>query len=627
MLAPEDRRLYSECLQVPPGLTLSGGIATTYGLDLETLLLVPLGLGAQEFDAGAEAAEDPIVLIESLRRQAGKVTIFHQQGAVRLPRRHHLLFGLLEDLAVPVRPPVRPPRGDGVFHPKLWLLRFLDAEGEVHLRLVVLSRNLTFDRSWDLVLTFEGRPRSQRPRPANAELARLVAELPGLALKPLTADRLAFLDQVVDELRRTTFTVPPGFEGEPRFHALGLDPDPRPWRPEARPGRQLVISPFLKAEPLRHLVEELRDDRWGESRLISRPEALQELGAAAGIEDRWLTSCLNPLLEPAELVEELADRRPSDQDGHSLPSGLHAKILAIEAGWETTWWLGSANVTNAAWEGRNVEILVELRGKKSKVGIDVFLEAGMAGLLVPFRHQPTAVDAEALAAEKAIEVLRRRIANATWTLVVTPLPAAEPEGASSWELRLQGDLRLAEGEAVSVWPVSLPEAQARPFVPGSATIFRLGSAASLTTWIAFGIILKRPAGPARGGLVLNLLASGLPEDRRAEVLRAVVANRDGLMRYLRLLLQGLGTGLGDFASGGEGPSRRGEIAPVAEVLLENLLRALARAPERLRAVSRLLAELEATEEGRRLLPDDLRRLWSKLTELRPELTLAEEDET
>ena len=31
-------------------------------------------------------------------------------------------------------------------------------------------------------------------------------------------------------------------------------------------------------------------------------------------------------------------------------------------------------------------------------GIDVFLEAGMAGLLVPFRHQPTAVDAEALAA-------------------------------------------------------------------------------------------------------------------------------------------------------------------------------------------------------------------------------------
>ena len=41
--------------------------------------------------------------------------------------------------------------------------------------------------------------------------------------------------------------------------------------------------------------------------------------------------------------------------------------------------------------------------------------------------------------------------------------------------------------AVSVWPVSLPEAQARPFVPGSATIFRLGSAASLNlTVMNFG---------------------------------------------------------------------------------------------------------------------------------------------
>ena len=51
---------------------------------------------------------------------------------------------------------VSAPQG-GVFHPKFWLLRYLpqDSGGPARYRLLVLSRNLTYDRSWDTMLRLD----------------------------------------------------------------------------------------------------------------------------------------------------------------------------------------------------------------------------------------------------------------------------------------------------------------------------------------------------------------------------------------------------------------------------------------------------------------------------------------
>ena len=54
----------------------------------------------------------------------------------------------------------------GVFHPKMWVLRFVDPDdpGKALLLLMILSRNLTADRSWDVALTLEGQPSSTLSR-------------------------------------------------------------------------------------------------------------------------------------------------------------------------------------------------------------------------------------------------------------------------------------------------------------------------------------------------------------------------------------------------------------------------------------------------------------------------------
>ena len=50
-------------------------------------------------------------------------------------------------------------KGKGIpsFHPKTWTLQYEDAEGNQHFRFIVLSRNLTFDRSWDVAVSLDGK--------------------------------------------------------------------------------------------------------------------------------------------------------------------------------------------------------------------------------------------------------------------------------------------------------------------------------------------------------------------------------------------------------------------------------------------------------------------------------------
>ena len=44
------------------------------------------------------------------------------------------------------------------FHPKTWLLEYSDTNGRKKYRFVVMSRNMTFDHSWDIAYRMDGEP-------------------------------------------------------------------------------------------------------------------------------------------------------------------------------------------------------------------------------------------------------------------------------------------------------------------------------------------------------------------------------------------------------------------------------------------------------------------------------------
>jgi hypothetical protein len=180
MLEPNVRQNLIQALRPPPEYDVSYAVGTTYTLDLMTLLVVPLAFALLEVGEEERDRTDPLALLDALRRYADRVDLFCQGGGIHLPKGPARFFHYLEERVHAVQAP----RTGGLFHPKVWAIRFQPLrEGLPPLyRLLVLSRNLTFDKSWDTMLCLEGiggRPARKR---MNRPLGQFFEALPGMML-------------------------------------------------------------------------------------------------------------------------------------------------------------------------------------------------------------------------------------------------------------------------------------------------------------------------------------------------------------------------------------------------------------------------------------------------------------
>jgi hypothetical protein len=591
MLEPNHRILLTQALRAPAGYRFDSGIATTFSLDLTALLGAVLNLSMIGDDAAAGELKDGIAVLEALQRTAARLTVYCQTGQIVVPRMAHVLYGLLEPMVAPVTAPL-----GGVFHPKLIVLRFEPtAPGDsVLFRALVMSRNLTYDRSWDVALAVEGSP-TGRNRRDNEGLRDLVASLPGLAAVDVSHDRRQQAESLAEQLHTVDWVLPAGFEAL-WFESLGLRP--RRWRlPESQ--RLAVISPFVSEEALRML-----SGSTGEAvALISRPEELDKLPASA----RQLFQ-QNLVLREA-LESESGEDLPAEG---SVLRGLHAKVYVAMRGWDTTLILGSANATRAAIvDCINVELLAALTGKKSKVkGIDELLSGqGLLHALEPYSPgDAPAEDAEVNAALERLEEARRVISMAA-------LRVSCQGEKDHWQLTLvpAAPIPLQGISGIRAWPISLrPEhsVDAMALESGSPVALPACSLAAVTGFIAFEMT-SEPAGESRC-FVLNLPVDGLPEERRAAVVRAIVANREGFLKYLLFLLadfeeDGLPNDL-LLTVTGEGVAGGYQLAD-ALPLLEEMTRALSRDKDRLRRIQSLIDDLNRNADGDSLIPEEFMDLW------------------
>lgn len=607
MLEPNSRRLLLEALRPPDGYRVDRAVATTYTLDLLALLTAPLAFSL--YDALADDEEDShldsLALLHAVRDHASRLSVFCQAGGIAAPARYRPMLGYLESSVTQVKA-----RGErGIFHPKLWVLRMRSTAGESTLyRLLVSSRNLTFDRSWDTLLVLDGTLRDRRNAIATSRpLAELVAALPGLALRPVSQRIADDVTLVADELLRVEWEVPEPFESL-TFWPLGHDGKRRDVFPQ-RIDRALVVSPFLTPEILRRTSQ---GD--GGHVLVSRLEELERVGSDAltGFESIYvLQDAIDPDDEeaPPDADVALPDRPP--------PRGLHAKLFVLEAGWDAHVLTGSANATGPAFSN-NVELLVQLTAKKSKVGITKLLgepNAGLLSLLVPYRSgaEPSADLQERL--ERELEGIVGPLALRPWTVQVT-----RSTGAETFDAQLHTEpLDLEAGVSLTVRPISLSETYARAIDPTAPCVTFLGcSAESLTPFFAFHVTLRRGELTASSAFVLHVPGNfdDLGFDRGALLLASLLGDQSRLLRFLRLLLALDGLECLESLADLEGDDRdtaRSQTRRQAEPpLLESLLRSLDRAPHKLASVERLLSEVSKLPEADRLLPPELLAVWAPI---------------
>lgn len=590
MIHPEHRSILTDALTPPPGFVFDIGVATTYSLDLITLLTLPLHLvwlGSPEDDA---SQLDPLRIVESLSRTAKKLTVYCQQGKMQVPRAASPLFSLMEGMVHEVQAP-----HGGAFHPKVWLLKFVNAERSSAsvLRLIVLSRNLTDDRSWDLSLNLDGAVGS-RVIAANRPLSVFLDKTQGLGGKPLTPERHADLATLMHDVLRCEWALPDSFDSV-QFHVLGLGKKPIGWLPEYDSGQwdELgVVSPFVRGQALKALADLSRNPLF----VVSRADELDQLRPQ---DCEHFPQCW--------ILDAEGDTADQENDALSSLKGLHAKAYAAKKGWYTHLFIGSANATDAALlRGSNVEFMVELVGKSSKVGSPAqwIGPAGMGSFIVPYvASEPIKTDADQ--DKKTLEKLRLR-------LCATGLRLKCSQKDDFWLLALLGAEGLECGRATAhVWPLSMQCSAAVLITTDSAKgAVTLGLLAEhdLTTFTGFSLRL----GDQRLEFALDLPISGLPASRDLAVLRAAIANRAGFTRYLLLLL-------GDWTSGaragGKGTGQKGTDDGRASAdpvpLFEMLAWAFAHEPHRLDRVAEILERihLEGNKIRDDIVPADFQLIW------------------
>ena len=602
MLPPDSRAVLIEALRPPVGYVLDAAVATTFTLDLTAAVIPPLAFSSF---AASSHLSDPVAVLESIRSAADRVDIFCQAGNISIPSRAPDLIAFVEPMVHAVK---RPP--GHLFHPKIWFVRFIDDAQAPAYRLLVLTRNLTSDRAWDIVVRLDSATVSRRQLPANVDLRDLLISLPERAVSPLATARRQRIEKLAYAAQYVEWERPEGVD-RLTLHYLGgkkqrvLDFTGR---------RHLVVSPFLDDAALDSIAP-----RTQSLTVVSRPESLERLSPdqlARTIAYRVDSMAGVTTEEEVASTQSASGEPPADAAPPSPLSGLHAKLIVVEPfgrAERAKVFIGSANATSAALNG-NVEFLVELEGKRRLFGVDAFLgEEGSFGSLIE------QYDASGRAAKEPDEDERwelenrlRTIAEIRHTLTVEPADGPTALARDSHDLHLGTDRAYPIGDG---WSATI-ELLTRPGVALSAepslaldARFAAVPTADISPFVA--VRMTSPAG-LQGGTVLLASLVGDPADRLDLVLARQIDTPEKFLRFLHLILSLGNPHLLAQLSGAAGDRSGRGIRMGSTGILELVLRALSEKPEALTDLGRLVSRLSATLKGRELLPDGFDALWKEV---------------
>lgn len=599
-LDPETRLLYGDSLKAPPGYEFDCGVATTFSMDFETALAVPVSIAFLSSKNRDDVLNEHVALLEAVERTAERLVVYVDAGQINADRGEgSRLAALLEKTVVEVKSP-----GDGSFHPKLWALRFkpLAPDDPIRMRLLILSRNLTRDRSWDAALSLDGTVVS-RPSAGNRPLHDLLEKLPSMAVGSMDDARRRMTLAMAAELRYVEWDMPAGCDALD-FHVNGIGT--AGWKP-AKSKSIAVMSPFVDEEALEHLAALAPR---AAKKLISRPDQLACIPA-------FTLSKFDQVL----VLDEMAEGDDGEEPLPNEQQGLHAKVFVQEEGRRTTLTLGSGNATRAAilnkrgQSTRNVEVFASLQGQKSKLGSidDILGDKGFGRMLRAFApDEVEATAAEEIAAEQRLLNARRTLARGALSLRCEALQ----DDTKRWRLWLipSAGLQLKELVRIRAWPITLGEGHAKDVLDGIRAGFPIDLSSvplvDLTRFIAMEITDQATGRSEIFSTGLDI--AGMPEERDLAIVNWVIDSRQKFMAYLRLLLASFvdhplpppmktkGNGNGDWGSGTDD-----------EPILEDLMRALCAGDGRLSAVDRLVTRMEANAKDGTddRLPPHFKELW------------------
>lgn len=361
VLEHNNRLDYGKSLMPDEGWETSWAIGTTYSLDLEVLLSVPLALFHAEYLSETTSENNLRAdMLDALVKVHDKMFVFVHENNITAKCGYSMLMGFLDQNIWNI--PLDSPNKN--FHPKVWLIRYArqTSKDEYKYRLVTMSRNMTSATDFDIAVAMDSY-HTESSHAANEPLTVMIT-----ALMERTG-RKEIVKQIKKELCHIKFIPPYPFNRKGKGAMFW----PHTFRNLQSPLLQdkeyddlMVISPFIDDDTLEMLSKRCKGCR---PKLVSReyemdrckPETLQ----------KWDCYMWNSMLEDAGAYEE-------DETGNnaSVSHGisLHAKIFIAKASYGSdrakynNWFIGSMNCTQAGFRS-NYEAQVHLKSLESGTSV------------------------------------------------------------------------------------------------------------------------------------------------------------------------------------------------------------------------------------------------------------------
>jgi len=605
MLEPDGRAALTEQLRPPSGFHLAQAVATTFTLDLTTALSVPLSFATHRI----RESRDPIAILDAVRRAADRIDVFAQAGQVFEPRSNSDLFALLE----PMIHPAQAPSPNMLFHPKVWVLEYAHNDARSY-RMLCASRNLTNDRSWDLVVRLDGIATGD-PTEQSAPLAAFVRALPQMSVQPLPADRLQRIAELADSIAQVEWERPSDVRSV-RFHPYGVRGiSPVPLNQLLEGKRHGIISPFLTDGGIARIIPPLSEP----TVVLARREQLDRL------DSRTLERIEALVLDDAANDDDVDSTNESDSRSQMEPLvGLHAKAYVLDRRTGSHLLVGSANATEAAFGG-NVEMLVEFEGPQTKLGVEALLgeSSPLRALTISFEPAGNADVPEDEAADHALDQTLRQLAARQYCAHVihedndqnSPVDAPDSldfEPAYGIRLTAVGPVTIPEDLNARVTLLTRPANTAA--VPGEPVLFERLALTDITPFIVIRIMDARGITKSKSTVVTAELQGDVP-GRHDAVIARQLSDRAAFMRLLALLLAiESGDGTIQFDPAG---SIAGGWDEDGGGLFETLVRAIGVEHGGLADVRRIVEHVRSAENRRTdgspsVLPEGFNELWESV---------------
>lgn len=605
MLNPKKDRLdYGEQLIPPQGYELDFAIGTTYSLNLETLMVLPVALyHSQTF----EAAQNEISMLDYIANSAKKVLVFCQKGKISVPKKFHYLFAYWENSVQEITLN----HYAQSFHPKVWVIKYKSEGSQPIYRLMITSRNLTFASDWDVAFSTDGIVTDKEVK-RNTPLIEFLRYLE-------RKSNIKLPHRFTDELRSVEFEIPKDFHLL-NFHPIGI-PNPGTSSDYLNPlnnkkwDELLAISPFLDTDTIRRIAS----TSYKQLYLLSVKEELDS------IKEEVLKSTkpfqFSSFIQNAEFSQEL-----SEEGETTFTQGLHAKLFVGKRNDYSYWYLGSANLTAPAF-GRNVEFMIELKTRyyeqrPSKVLKELTRE-DERGIMIFEPYDPQfKVDKEK---ERQIELdIREIVFKVSQLLVRGHINKITDTNNYNLIISIQASkLKPKQGYQIRLKLLSASE-KTSELIPGrinEISDFNNLTETQLTPYIHWevykdGEVVKQ---------FLTKMKIQLPKSRLGKILSAIIDSREKFLKYITYLL------LGDEASFLVSESEYQEINERANStvltkytipgipIYENMLIAASRTPQKLKSIDELIRHLkkEDTESSKKILTPEFENFWKVFRGLVP----------